>query len=103
MAREEKESESKGPSILFTRATQGFDPLTGEEVPSAADIAKLKERKSKQELRVFLALAVPVGFVIAMCIGLSSNLGNAGFFCCWAVCTLVSGAVLNAMLQSKKQ
>jgi hypothetical protein len=102
MAREEKESESKGPSIFFTRISQGFDPITGEEVPSQDEVAAQKERKSKHELRVFLVLGVPVGFVIAVIIGLSSNLGNIGFFCRWVVCSLVSGAVLNTMLEPKK-
>jgi hypothetical protein len=81
---------------------QGVDPVTGEIRPSAKEIAKYKERKATHEFRVFLALGVPVGFVVAMAIGLSTNLGNSGFFCCWAVCSFVAGAVINSMVGMKK-
>jgi len=81
---------------------QGIDPITGEYQPSAEEIAEWKKRKEKRESRVFWVLGVPVGFVVAMVIGLNSNLGNTGFFCAWAVCSVVSGAVLNSIFDSNK-
>lgn len=91
-----------GPSRLFALTSQGIDPITGEYRPSPKEIAKYKERKDAHELRVFLIFGVPIGFVLAMFIGISSNLGNAGFFCCWAVCSFVAGAVLNSVMEKKK-
>lgn len=81
---------------------QGINPITLERKPSAAQIAERKEKETKHEFRVFLFLGVPAGFVVAMFIGLSANLGNAGFFCCWAVCSFVAGSVINSMAGMKK-
>lgn len=83
-------------------SSQGISPITGKRRPSSIEMAKEKERESKHKLRVFLVFGVPVGLVLAFVISLSSNLDNTGFFCCWAVCTLVSGAVFSSIIPAKK-
>jgi hypothetical protein len=87
----------------FDRLTfQGIDPVTGERVKSAAEIATQKERQSKHEFRVFLVFGVPVGLVLAFVIALPANMGNTGFFCTWAVCTMISGAIFSSIMGAKK-
>jgi hypothetical protein len=81
---------------------QDFDPVTLEKIPSAAEIAKQKERKSKHEFRVFLVIGIPAGFVLALFVALSTNMGDKGFFCAWAVFALIIGALFSSMSNSKK-
>jgi hypothetical protein len=82
--------------------SQGIDPVTLDRRPSSAESAEQNERKSNHEFRVFLVFGIPVGLVLALVIAFSMNLGNTGFFCAWAVCTIVSGAFLSSLLSGKK-
>jgi hypothetical protein len=104
----EPEQESKPTPHQMTREEfdlltfQGISPITGERMQSDAEIAKQKERQSKHEFRVFWVFGVPVGLVLAFVIALPANMGNTGFFCCWAVCTLISGAIFTSIIGAKK-
>jgi hypothetical protein len=104
----EPEQESKPTPHQMTKeefdllTSQGISPITGERLQSAAEIAKQKEQQSKHEFRVFLFLGVPVGLVLAFVIALPTNMGNTGFFCTWAVCTMISGAILSSIIGARK-
>jgi len=82
----------------FTRHTfQQFVDKTPEE------IAEQKDKRTSRQIRVFLVLGVPGGLVVAFVIAMAQNLGDSGFFCCWAIFAVLIGFFADSYIEAKQK